>query len=274
MAAGCGANTYEQRLELTARYFRSLALQNANLKATWTDAETTVSLRPPLKFEELPPPETRPAEEGPAEQPAASAPARPQQPDGDQQSSEEEEVEEGTEKPRAASEPEEEEIPDPRQPDYLPDLRLPGLRGAFRAELKVIDEDNNVAEGRGYLYVLTNHHLAGNEERARAFHDDLVKLLGEALNMRARPDDLRDETFPKRQDAFMKTTRYRALELVPEEPIGSLARPRCSACTCTNSRRCKWRCCSCFPEMPTPRRASPCAFRCASRPCAWPMATC
>jgi hypothetical protein len=230
LAAGCGAETYEQRLEITGKYFRSLELQKANLAETWVDPETGISLRPPRQFELLPPPEPKPEDEQAAEQPQGDS-KRADAPRNAAGGSEAEDGEAGDAEQNDEGKPdepatpdEEEETPDPRQPEYLPDLRLPGLRGAFRAPLTVVDEDNRDAEGRGYIYVMTNHHLAGNEERARGFHDDLVKLLGEALNMRARPDDLHDQSFPTRKDAFMKPIKYRSLELVPEEPIGSLAR--------------------------------------------------
>jgi len=185
IVTGCGSEDYQDRLDTTSRYFASLELQDANLHGTWTDPATTISLRVPKQFTELP---------GPAPTPT----------DGS-----------------AASE--EDPGPDPRQPGFLT-IPLPGLRAAFRANVSVVGENGRSATGAGYLYVLSNHHLAGNLEMAAKFESETIDLLASALDVSLKIDDRRNVTYPQRPDAFLKPVPYTEVELEPTEQPDEMAR--------------------------------------------------
>src|SRR5215510_11986499 len=87
--AGCGGELYEERLANTKILFVHEELLNQNLQGRWTDADTGVGLRIPLKFEMLPPP---------------AAPAAADKPPG-----------QGGDEPAE----DEAEVPDDRQPKYI-----------------------------------------------------------------------------------------------------------------------------------------------------------
>lgn len=202
LGTGCGSEDYQDRLDTTSRYFASLELQDANLHGAWTDPATTVSLRVPKQFAELPGP-TQPSAEG-----SLSPQGTPQE-DGTNA--------EGTDN-EAADDP-----PDPRQPGFLT-IPLPGLRGAFRAPVSVVGENGRSATGAGYLYVLTNHHLAGNPDLAARFHSDTLGELTAALDVSLQPDNSRDITLPQRPDAFQKPITYTEVELEPQDQPDEMAR--------------------------------------------------
>src|SRR5262249_39804462 len=100
--AGCGGELYEERLANTKILFAHEDLPNQSRRGGCTDADPGVGLRLPLKFEMPPPP---------------AAPAAADKPPGEE----------------PAEEPD--EVPDDRQPKYL-NVELPGLRGAFLAQVK------------------------------------------------------------------------------------------------------------------------------------------
>lgn len=202
LATGCGSEDYQDRLDTTSRYFASLELQDNNLHAAWNDPATTISLRVPKQFAELP---------GPAQQPAegtlnAQGTPQPGGPDAE-----------------GAGSDEADDQPDPRQPGFLT-IPLPGLRGAFRAPVSVVGENGRSATGSGYLYVLTNHHLAGNPDLAARFQADTLSELTSALDVSLQPDSTRDITLPQRPDAFQKPIMYTEVELEPEEQSDEMAR--------------------------------------------------
>ncbi|RPI89680.1 MAG: hypothetical protein EHM42_02610 [Planctomycetaceae bacterium] len=227
--SGCGSDTYEERLETTAKYFASIQLQNENLSRPWTDSATTISLRVPLQFQELPPPDPNAAEN--AEQSAPTNPGMPQGAGSEPAQDEEEEGEESEEVEEdsgvvgnAAAQPITDDLPfDPRQPTYL-NTPLPGLRGAFKASVGVIGQGNRVVPASGYLYVFSNHYLAGNQDAAARFHNDLTLTLAGALGVLVQPSDSRELHLPKRPDAFVKPTTYTEIEIEPAEQGDELAR--------------------------------------------------
>ena len=188
LVSGCGSEDYQDRLDTTSRYFASLELQDSNLHGAWTDAATTISLRVPKQFAELP---------GPAPAPTDGSANTESQ--------------------------DEEEGPDPRQPGFLT-VPLPGLRATFRANVSVVGDNGRSANGAGYLYVLSNHHLAGNLEMAAKFESETIDLLAAALNVSLKPDDRRNATYPQRPDAFLKPVPYIEVELEPEEQPDEMAR--------------------------------------------------
>lgn len=198
---GCGSEDYQDRLDTTSRYFASLELQDNNLHGAWNDPATTISLRVPKQFAELSGPPANPSES--AGTSAASGENASTETDGP---SDEDEL-----------------PPDPRQPGYLT-IPLPGLRGAFRAAVSVVGENGRSATGAGYLYVLSNHHLAGNPEMAARFQSDTLSELAAALGVSLKPEDSREITLPQRPDAFLKPVPYTEVELEPEEQPDEMAR--------------------------------------------------
>ena len=214
LLAGCGAEAYDQRLGNTRLLFAHLEFLNQNLQGTWGDSETGVSLRVPLQFVMLPPPvraETDPAAE--KQKPAMGA------------------ANEGADGQPAAMEEEEEEgadeIPDDRQPKYM-NIGLPGLRGAFRATVKMIAENNTSAEGEAFLYVLTNHDLADQPEQAKEFEQEFIKILTEALHVSVEPDkDWRVAQFPlgdPSSNGFVRPLKYKNVTVTSAEDIAGYTR--------------------------------------------------
>lgn len=109
--AGCGAQTYEERLNASVAYFNYRQRVDSLLEPRAWTAEG-ISFRPPKGFVELPPPPPA-SEDGPAPQ-------------------------------------------DDRQPDFLTH-RLPGLVGAWQAQLSVEIPDSDVTELPAWLLICTNH---------------------------------------------------------------------------------------------------------------------
>jgi hypothetical protein len=195
---GCGSEDYQDRLDTTSRYFASLELQDSNLHGAWNDPATTISLRVPKQFAEL---------AGPPQQSSETADPTETSP--------------GTDPAESGGDGEDQ--PDPRQPGFLT-VPLPGLRGAFRAAVSVVGENGRSATGAGYLYVLSNHHLAGNPEMAAKFQSDTIRDLAAALDVSLKPENSRDITLPQRPDAFLKPVTYTEVELEPEEQPDEMAR--------------------------------------------------
>ncbi|MCY2965206.1 MAG: hypothetical protein NT069_16495, partial [Planctomycetota bacterium] len=227
---GCGSEDYQDRLDTTAKYFESIELQNAHLHGPWVDSATSISLRLPLQFVELPPPELGTTDPSAAAMPTQSAPAV-NAAQGEEEEEEEEEEEPATTnvpkfgdaRPAPRKPVEEDSTPDPRQPQFL-NTPLPGIRGAFKAPLAVVAAGGRTAVGSGYVYVLSNHHLASSHEEAGRFHTDLIALLSSALGVTIKGDEVRQTTLPQRPNAFLKPVDYKELELEPAEQDGEMAR--------------------------------------------------
>jgi hypothetical protein len=200
LLAGCGAEAYEQRLGNTKKLFEHMELVNQNLQGTWSDPGTGVGLRVPLQFEVLPAPVR--TEPDPAQKNAA---------DGGEDNGAEDA----------------EEVPDDRQPDYM-NIGLPGLRGAFRATVKMFAGNNASAQGEAFLYVMTNHDLADRPEQAREFEVEFVKTLCEALHTSADSErDWRKDRFPAGDPAnngFVQPLEYKTVTLTSSEDIAGYVR--------------------------------------------------
>ena len=209
--AGCGAEAYEKRLGNTKILFAHMDLLNQNLQGTWSDPETGVSLRAPLQFALLPPPVKPAADPAAAKnKPAVKAAGA----EGEAAAMEEEEAAE-------------EEIIDDRQPEYI-NIALPGLRGAFKATVKMIADKNASPEGEAFLYVLTNHDLAEKPEEAKEFEQQFIKNLTETLHVSVDPDTgWRDEKYPPGEAAvngFVTPMKYRNVTVTPPEEIAGYTR--------------------------------------------------
>ena len=142
LLSGCGAETYERRLEETRKYFAYL--QNVNEALTqgaWS--ESGIEFRVPKQFQVMDPPRKEEAEgETPGEETPESGPGfRPGFNRG----------------PRFGTSESSSTPPDPRQPAYL-GVELPGLLGAWQATFSV-DSDDGASDRTGYLYVCGNHYL-------------------------------------------------------------------------------------------------------------------
>lgn len=213
LLAGCGAEAYEKRLGNTKLLFAHMELVNQNLQPTWGDPETGVSLRAPLQFALLPAPVKAAADPAAEKQKAANGDAN-KQAEGEPAAMEDEEESD-------------EEVPDDRQPAYI-NIGLPGLRGAFKATVKMIAENNANADGEAFLYVLTNHDLAEKPEEAKEFEKEFIKTLTETLHVSVDPDkDWRDEKFPLGDPAtngFVSPVKYRNVTVTPPEEIAGYTR--------------------------------------------------
>jgi hypothetical protein len=205
LLAGCGAEAYEKRLGNTKLLFAHMDLVNSNLQGTWSDPETGISLRAPSQLVVVPPP-VKPAPDADAAKQKADAAAK-----GEAMEEEEEE----------------EEIPDDRQPNYI-NLGLPGLRGAFKAPVKMISTGNAKAEGEAFMYVLSNHDLAENPEEAKEFKNEFIKNLTETLHVTFDPEkDSRDEKFPPGDPAtngFVTPVKYWNITVTSPEEIAGYVR--------------------------------------------------
>lgn len=200
--AGCGADLYEERLENTKIVFAHIDLLNQHLQSLWNDGDGVgVRLRLPLQFALLPPP----AKRDPSTQPVAK-PAEKEEAAGNEDD---------------AAEP---EIHDDRQPAYM-NVELPGLRGAWKAEVNINAENNVAARGDGFVYVMSNHHLADLTDEAEKFSQEFVKALAEAAHV-PPPEETAWETltFPAKKGQFVKPRKYTKVEIDPDEPVGDLVR--------------------------------------------------
>ena len=213
LLAGCGAETYEQRLGNTRLLFAHLELLNQNLQGTWGDPETGVSLRAPLQFVLLPPPVK--AQPDPAAQDPKPAKGAAIQGAGGHPPAKGEEQEEGSD-----------ETPDDRQPAYI-NIGLPGLRGAFRATVKMLAGSNEKSQGEAFLYVLTNHDVADQPEQAKNFEQEFISILTETLHVSVEPDRWRDEQFPlgdPGKNGFVLPMKYKNVTVTSSEEIAGYTR--------------------------------------------------
>jgi hypothetical protein len=203
LLTGCGADEYEARLKDTRAMFAHQEQLSQHLQGPWAD-DTGISLRVPMHFAMLPPP-VKPAADPAAEKAKAAA----------KQAGGKKEVEEP-----------DEELIDNRQPAYM-NIGLPGLRGAFRAPLKAFGEGNALVEGEGFLYVLTNHHLADQPDTAADFEKNVVQMLSEALHKTVEQTKWLDDRFPteaKAKASFVKSIPYKSVDLPSDEPIAGYFR--------------------------------------------------
>lgn len=215
--AGCGAEAYEQRLKNTGLLFAHIDLVNQNLQGAWGDPETGVSLRAPLQFAVLPPPAKTEADPAAEKKKPAKDAAKPEA--NADSGAEPAAKEEGAEE-------EEEVVPDDRQPTYI-NIGLPGLRGAFKATVKLINDKDSKAEGEAFLYVLTNHDLAEQPEQAKEFEQEFIKMLTEALHVSVEPEDWGKGRFPPGDPAtngFVRPLDYKIVTVTSAEEIAGYTR--------------------------------------------------
>ncbi len=215
LLAGCGTEVYEQRLGNTRLLFAHMDQLNQNLQGAWSDPETGVSLRVPTQFVMLPPPVKTPAD------PVADKNKRPQgrpakEADGPYPAKGEEVQEEDPD-----------EVPDDRQPKYI-NIELPGLRGAFRASVKMIAANNASSQGDAFLYVMTNHDLAEKPDEARDFEQEFIKTLTEALHVSVDADkDWIEDKFPSgdpSKNGFVRPVKYKNVTVTSAEDIAGYTR--------------------------------------------------
>src|SRR5580704_3339263 len=146
VAAGCGREAYEHRLDESKRYFSYLDKLNQNLSPPWVG--NGLKLRVPKQFQVIAPPKPKPKKE------PKNGKAPPKDP--------------------VAEDPPVQDR-DPRQPTFA-DLTFPGLQGAFTTQLSV----GGKGRESGYLYVLTNNDLLGkkgSDEKAAAFNSTVIHTI-------------------------------------------------------------------------------------------------
>ncbi|QDV50556.1 hypothetical protein [Gimesia fumaroli] len=182
MLNGCGAETYEQRLNETAQYFAYEDTRNQALSDTWSSP--SVSMRVPVEFKQI---------SGPPAAPAAS------------ENSE-------TEVPEPAP------TVDPRQPDYV-DLVLPGLEGAWRVEVPV-EYEKEIVDRPAYLYVLSNYSLLKekNMDAALHFFEDLNNQIASTFNQFINNEDFKIERYPEGK-GYIEPKSFNVGKFKPEMPI-------------------------------------------------------
>lgn len=193
LAAGCGRETYEHRLDESRRYFTYLDKLNDNLSPQWNGHG--VRLRVPKQFKVIPPPAPK------AKKKKETAK------DGSKKGTKDSAKDSAKDAPQNEENPEEER--DPRQPKYA-DLTFPGLQGAFSTELSV----GGKAHQPGYLYVLTNGDLLGkkgSDEKAAAFNNNVLHVIAQAVG---QPDPatekLASDTVPK-GEAWVKKRTFKVV---------------------------------------------------------------
>lgn len=180
---GCGAETYEKRLNETSQYFAYVDTRNQALSGFWSSP--TIKMRVPLEFQLMEAPNV----------PVAAA-------------SEESE----------APAPEPAPTIDPRQPDYA-DLVLPGLEGAWRTEVPV-DLENESVERPAYLYVLSNHSLLQEKQTKElsSFFDSVNNQIANTFNQFLDSKDFKSEQFPKGK-GYSNPKPFSVGTFEPEMPI-------------------------------------------------------
>lgn len=192
LLTGCYEARYEQRLKVTEQLYHHFDVINRNLGPAWqspsglrfrSDAGTGGV---PKQFTEIP---------------------GPPPPEIDEQG-----------KPIIPKKP----PPDPRQPDYLK-IELPGMQGAWEAQLKVVGEQDTPPL-LGFIYVLSNIDQfmvpedATNRPDPAKFQEKFVQDLSRNLGLKVKEEDWVDEVFPLNFDLVSKV-RYQVLKLNPEKPI-------------------------------------------------------
>ncbi len=176
MFAGCGYQTYEQRLAESAKYFTYVQKVDSSVAGAWKNGPMqpgpVEQIRVPLQFKEIrKPPLTKDPETGKMVEPEV----------------------------------------DPRQPDYI-SLKLPGLVGTWEAPFRVTHDGQPVTQ-KGYLYVLTNAYMfksADESRRAPDFVRDLLVLIAEKLSIPAL-DPVKDsqrEQYPRAQPFYVPQKNY------------------------------------------------------------------
>jgi hypothetical protein len=168
---GCGAETYESRLEETRKYFEYLQNVNQVLTANaWS--QFGIEFRVPKQFTLMPGPQTASGADGSSPETASGT-----NPDSRSATGQSGRVDGAPSVPTG---------PDPRQPRYL-GVELPGLAGAWTATLPV-DSGGQTADRPAYLYVCSNHSLwlqkeADSKVDPLLFFREFGTRLAQALNI-------------------------------------------------------------------------------------------
>ncbi len=188
VAAGCGRETYENRLQESRRYFTYLDKLNQNLSPLVSGKG--VEIRVPKQFQLIPAaiPKKKPSKQ----------PAKKESKDSDKDA-----AKDASKDPPADAGEEEER--DPRQPKYA-DITFPGLQLAFSSELSV----GGKAHEPGYLYVLTNGDLLGkrgSDEKAAAFNRTVIHTIATAVGQPdPPPEKMSNDAVPKGEAWVTKRT--------------------------------------------------------------------
>jgi hypothetical protein len=165
VAAGCGRDAYERRLDESKRWFTYIDKLNQNLAPQWIGRG--VKLRVPKQFQVIPGPKPKP-KKGAAK--GGDAPKDPGDPPAEER--------------------------DPRQPTFA-DITLPGLVGAFSTKLATAGKGHEM----GYLYVLTNGELLGrkgSDEKAAQFNNTVIHTIAQAVGQPDPPlEKLASNSVPK-----------------------------------------------------------------------------
>ncbi|QDT79102.1 hypothetical protein Mal35_25560 [Gimesia maris] len=183
---GCGAETYEKRLNETSKYFAYVDTRNQALSGFWSSP--TIKMRVPLEFQQMEAPKN----------PVASASDESESPA-----------------------PEPAPTIDPRQPDYA-DLVLPGLEGAWRAEVPV-DQEQDRVEHPAYLYVLSNQSLLKEkrEKEALDFFNSVNNQIAHTFDQFLNPEIFKSERYPKGK-GYSNPKSFLVGTFVPEMPINGV----------------------------------------------------
>tara|TARA_R110002095_G_scaffold196031_1_gene174804 strand:+ start:2183 stop:3016 length:834 start_codon:yes stop_codon:yes gene_type:complete len=183
---GCGTDTYEQRLKETEQYFAYVDARNKALSGNWSSP--TVKMRIPVEFKQISAPT-----------PAVTTTSEESEP----------------------ADPEPSQAVDPRQPDYI-NLILPGLEGAWRADVPV-DQDNETVERPAYLYVLSNHYLLQekNMDAALNFYKDVENQFLVTFNEFLNADKITTERFPKGK-GYSEAKSFQVGTIEPETQIAGI----------------------------------------------------
>lgn len=107
---------------------------------------------------------------------------------------------------------------DDRQPQYM-NLELPGLRGAFLANLAVLGPNHERIEAPGHVYVLSNHAVGA---KSAQFNEEVVRRVCEAahLPVPAKGSNERSvKTYPTSKAAFVPPVPYEVVALERAVPI-------------------------------------------------------
>lgn len=183
LLSGCGAETYEQRLNETSQYFAYLDTRNQALSDKWSSA--SISLRVPVEFKQISAPRVAPV---------------------------------ATSEDSEAVVPESAPTVDPRQPDYV-DLVLPGLEGAWRVDVPV-DLENESVDRPAYLYVLSNDSLLKEKrmDEALNFFNDVNTQIASTFNQFINNEDFKTERFPQGK-GYTEPKSFNVGIFEPEMPI-------------------------------------------------------
>lgn len=110
--------------------------------------------------------------------------------------------------------------PDPRQPEFLGDRKLPGLVAAWKAEYP---GDGQRPKANGYIYLLSNYEMYldpdAEKEQIEKFHGYAVGELCGGLRVPTPPAaNWVEEKFP-RIDSYLAQKAYRSTILKPQPEI-------------------------------------------------------